>query len=168
MNSYPAGALTFVVGLALLIPASFGLLLTGVPSMLCPLPLLTILPAFLLSNWRLHYLAIGLPVLLFFLWRPGFFRGAPQVPRRSYILLAIVTVLSIIYFISGWRLGLKYQGTGYTHAVLIVNVAWAAVLVFAFFRTWKEGASFGTSLLVHWMLFAWLAWYAFPYLGELP
>src|SRR5262249_25948233 len=117
-----------MAGLALLIPASCGLLLTGVPTVLCPLPLLTIIPAFLLSTWRLHYLAIGLPVLLFFLWRPGFFRGAPEIPRRSYVLLAIITVLSIIYFISSWRLGLQYQGAGYTRAVLIVNVAWAAVL----------------------------------------
>jgi hypothetical protein len=96
--------------MALLIPASLGLLLTGVPTILCPLPLLTTIPAFLLSTWRLHYLAIGLPVFLFFLWRPGLFRGEPLVPRRSYVL--IVTVFSMIYFISGWRLGLKYQGVG--------------------------------------------------------
>ena len=168
MDSYPAGTLTLVAGMALLIPASLGLLLTGVPTILCPLPLLTTIPAFLLSTWRLHYLATGLPVFLFFLWRPGFFRGEPMVPKRSYVLLAIVTVLSIIYFISGWRLGLRYQGFEYTLTVLIVNVGWAAALVFAFVRTWQNGASFRTSLFVHWMLFAWLAWYAFPYLGELP
>jgi hypothetical protein len=77
-------------------------------------------------------------------------------------------VLSIVYFISGWRLGLQYQGAVYTRAVVIVNVGWAAVLVFASVWTWKKRTSFRTSLLVHWMLFAWLAWYAFPYLGELP
>ena len=86
VNSYPAGTLTFMAGLALLIPASLGLLLTGVPTILCPLPLLTTTPAFLLSTWRLQYLAIGLPVLLFFLWRPGFFHGAARVPRRSYAI----------------------------------------------------------------------------------
>ena len=168
VNSYPAGTLTFMAGLALLIPASLGLLLTGVPTILCPLPLLTTTPAFLLSTWRLQYLAIGLPVLLFFLWRPGFFHGAARVPRRSYVLLATIVVLSIAYFASGWRLGLRYQGLGHTRAVLIVNVGWAAVLVFAFVRTYKKRASFGASLFIHWILFAWLAWYAFPYLGELP
>jgi hypothetical protein len=168
VKSYPADTLTVIVGLALLIPASCGLLLTGVPTILCPLPLLTIIPAFLLSSWQLPYLATGVPVLLFFLWRPAFFRGAPEIPRRSYVLLGIVIVLSIVYFISGWRFGLEYEGGKYTRAVLIVNVGWAAVLVFAFVRTWKKGAAFGTSLFVHWLLFAWLAWYAFPYLGELP
>jgi hypothetical protein len=168
VNSVSAGVLTFVAGLALLIPASFGLLLAGVPTILCPLPLLTVIPAFVLSTWRLHYLAVGFPALLFFLWHPGFIRGAPQVPKRSYALLAILIVLSIIYFISGWQFGLQYQGLRYTRTVLIVNLGWAAVLVFAFVRTWQKEASFRASLFVHWMLFAWLAWYAFSYLGELP
>jgi len=168
VKSYPASRLTLIAGLALLIPASFGLFLSGVPTILCPLPQLTVIPAFLLSAWRLNYLANGLPVLLFFLWRPGFFRGAPQVPGRSYVLLAIVIVLSILYFISGWQRGLEYEGAGYTRGVLIINVGWVAVVVYAFLRARKKGASFGSSLFVDWMLFAWLAWYAFPYLGELP
>ena len=168
MDSYSAGTLTLTAGMTLLIPASLGLFLTGVPTTLCPLPLLTTIPAFLLSTWRLHYLATGLPVLLFFVWRPGFFHGESMVPKRSYVLLAILTVLSFVYFISGWRLGLQYQGVEYTRTVLIVNLGWVAALVFAFVRTCRNGASFRTSLFVHWMLFAWLAWYAFPYLGELP
>jgi hypothetical protein len=49
VRSYPAGTLTFVAGMALLIPASLGLLLIGVPTILCPLPLLTTIPAFLLQ-----------------------------------------------------------------------------------------------------------------------
>jgi hypothetical protein len=79
VNSDSAGTLTGVAGLARLIPASCGLLLTGVPTILYPLPLLTIISAFLLSTWRLHYLPISRPVLLFLLWHPGLFRGAPQV-----------------------------------------------------------------------------------------
>jgi hypothetical protein len=33
---------------------------------------------------------------------------------------------------------------------------------------WKRQPSFRGNLLSHWFLFARLAWYAFPYLGELP
>jgi hypothetical protein len=108
------------------------------------------------------------PVLLFFVWHRGLFRGEARIPLRSYALLAIVTVLSMVYFIAGWKLGLEYQGAEHTRFMCIVNVAWAAVLMFAFGRAWKKGCSFRTSLFLHWMLFAWLAWYAFPYLGELP
>jgi hypothetical protein len=158
----------FAAGVGLLFPASLGLLIAGVPTKLCPFPLLTILPAFVLSTWRLHYAAVLVPVLLFFVWHPGLFRGEARVPRRSYALLVILTVLSTVYFIAGWKLGLKYEGAEYTRAVCFVNVAWATFLVFAFGRTWKNGSSFKTSLFLHWMLFAWLAWYAFPYLGELP
>jgi hypothetical protein len=32
----------------------------------------------------------------------------------------------------------------------------------------KRQPSFGRNLLAHWLLFVWLGWYAFPYLGELP
>src|SRR5437899_2703812 len=85
---------TFAAGLALLLPASLGLLIAGVPTKLCPLPLLTLLPAIVLSAWRLHYAAILVPVLLFFVWHRGLFRGEGRIPRRSYALLALVTVLS--------------------------------------------------------------------------
>jgi hypothetical protein len=163
-----SAAATFAAGVGLLFPASLGLLITGVPTKLCALPLLTILPAFVLSTWRLSDAAVLVPVLLFFVWHPGLFRGEARIPPRSYVLLAIVTVLSTVYFIASWKLGLQYQGAEYTRVVCIVNVAWAAVLVFAFGRTWKNGSSFKTSLFLHWMLFAWLASYAFPYLGELP
>jgi hypothetical protein len=159
---------TFMAGLALLIPASLGLLLTGVPTKFCPLPLLTVLPAFVLSSWRLSYAAIIIPTLLFFIWHRGLFRGDGTVPRRSYALLAILAVLSIAYFVANWQLGLRYEGVEYTRIVCFVNVAWTGFLLFAFTRAWRHGSSFKTSLFLHWMLFAWLAWYAFPYLGELP
>jgi hypothetical protein len=159
---------TFVAGLALLIPASLGLLIAGVPTVFCPLPMVTIIPAFLLSAWRLHYFAVIVPVLLFFVWNRGLFRGEAMIPRRSYFLLAGVIVLDILYFVSGWKFGLEYEGAEYTRVVCVVNFAWATFLSLAFTRAWKGGSSFTTSLFLHWMMFAWLAWYAFPYLGELP
>lgn len=159
---------TFLAGVGLLIPASLGLLVAGVPTKLCPLPLLTIIPAFVLSTWRLHYAAVTVPMILFFLWHPGLFHGEIGIPRRSYALVAGATLLSVLYFISGWRLGLEYQGAEHTRFVCVVNIAWVAFLIFAFGRTWKSGTTFWTGLMLHWAVFAWLAWYAFPYLGELP
>ena len=159
---------TFVAGLGLLIPSGMGLLLTNVPTILCPLPALTILPAFLLSSPQLEKGAIVVPTLLFFAWNPRLFRGEARVPKRSYALLVVATVLSLLYFVAGWEWGLQYQGTRFTSAVCIINVAWVAFLHLAFAYSWKRTTSFKYSLILHWMLFAWLAWYAFPYLGELP
>ena len=161
-------AATFSTGLALVIPASIGLLWSGYPTVMCPFPLLTVLPAFLLSRLGMPYAAVAVPSLVFFLWHPGLFRGEGEVPRRSSVLLIAAIALSVADFAGGWKYVLQYQGAEHTRAVCLVNVAWAAFLVFAFARVWKVGSSFRMSLILHWLLFAWLGWYAFPYLGELP
>jgi hypothetical protein len=92
-----------MAGFGLLIPAVMGLLASGVPTILCPFPALTVLPAFFLSK-----VAVGVPTLLFFLWNPGLGRGETKVPKRSYTLLAVATLLSVLYFVSGWKLGVQY------------------------------------------------------------
>ncbi len=72
-----SGALTLVAGGGLLLPACAGLLLTGVPTLLCPLPFLTATPAFILSSLSAGQFArasVLLPSLLFFAWNPGLFR----------------------------------------------------------------------------------------------
>src|SRR5205823_5196857 len=79
-------AATFVAGMGLLIPAAAGLLIAGVPTKLCPLPLLTIVPAFVLSP----HVAIAVPSPLFFAWNPSLLRGEARIPKRSYYLLTIL------------------------------------------------------------------------------
>jgi hypothetical protein len=160
--------LTLMAGFGLLIPASIGLLSSGGPTMLGPFPALTVLPAFLLVDWHLWKASVILPTLLFFAWCPGLFRGQVETPKRSYGLFAVATVLSVVYFVASWKWGLQYQGIRYTHIVCIVNIGWAAFLGLIFARSWNRPPSFRFNLFLHWMLFAWLAWYAFPYLGELP
>jgi hypothetical protein len=159
---------TMMAGVALLIPASIGLLISGVPTIFCPLPALTVLPAFLLSNWHLWKAAVAVPMLLFFAWHPGLFRGEANIPKRSYILLIIAILLSVADFVTSWNWGLQYQGSHHTYVVCAVNAGWMVFLALAFARGWKKQSSFRFSLFLHWTLFAWLAWYAFPYMGELP
>jgi len=159
---------TLISGLGLLVPASMGLLVSNVPTILCPFPAMTPLPAFLISDLHLWKFAVVVPMLFFFVWHPGLLRGEPKIPKRSYGLLLIAILLSIADFVTSWNWGLHYQGPKYTHVVCAVNVAWAVFLSFSFVRAWKNSSTFKASLFLHWMLFAWLAWYAFPYLGELP
>jgi hypothetical protein len=52
-------------------------------------------------------------------------------------------------------------------AICAINVAWLVSLWTILYSASKM-RSFKTNLLFHAVLFAWLAWYAFPYLGELP
>ena len=158
---------TLIAGLGLLVPASLGLL-SNVPTILSPFPALTVMPAFLISDLHLWKLAVVVPMLLFFAWNPGLFRGEPKIPRRSYVLLLTAILLSVADFVSSWNWGLHYQGPQYLHVVCAVNVAWEVFLAFSFIRAWKNPSTFKSSLFLHWMLFAWFAWFAFPYTGELP
>ena len=112
--------------------------------------------------------AVAIPSLLFFAWNPGLFRGESKLPKRSYGLLVVATILSVVWFVLGWKNGLHYQGTGYVYKVCVATIAWIAFLGAVFAWYWKRGSSFRLTLALHWLLFAWLAWYAFPYLGELP
>jgi hypothetical protein len=84
-----------------------------------------------------------------------------------YAAIAVATLLSVPWFGVGWKFGLAYQGGIYCYLVLMTNICWLAGLWLVFART-KRADSFAANLFFHWMLFAWLAWYAFPYLGELP
>ena len=147
-----------------MIPASLGLLTARVPTILSPFPAMTVLPAFFLSPVG----AVAVPPLLFFAWNPGLLRGEGKIPKRSFVLLVATAIFSFIWFVVDWKNGLHYQGEGYVYTVLAVNVAWITLLGIAFARYWKRDSSFSVSLVLHWVLFAWLAWYAFPYLGELP
>jgi hypothetical protein len=158
---------TIGAGVVLVAPAYCGLMLTGVPTLLCPFPTATIIPAFVLSSSRLEWLAVAIPPVLFFQWNPSLLRGQSTVPKRSLALLTVLTVLSIVFFVGSWEWGLKYQGPRFTYGVCAANFGWLMLLWVVFVRGWRK-PSFFNNLLAHWLLFAWLGWYAFPYLGELP
>jgi len=61
----------------------------------------------------------------------------------------------------------EFEGIRYVRIVGIANIIWTTFLV-SLFAAFRSRASFKKNLFLHWMLFVWLAWYAFPYLGELP
>ncbi|HEX5432620.1 MAG TPA: hypothetical protein VFY05_00150 [Candidatus Angelobacter sp.] len=157
---------TLAAGLALIVPAYCGLALTGTPSLISPFPTLTVLVAFAWPG-GFPWAAILVPSLLFFAWNPGLLGRDARVPQRSLALLMILTLLTIFDFVAEWRDGVHYQGAQFTYVTCVVNVGWLLLLWVVFVRSWRKPA-FCNNLLAHWLLFAWLAWYAFPYLGELP
>ena len=159
--------ITLLAALGLAVTASIGLFVSGVPTIFSPFPVLTVLPALMLSA-PLQYSAVLLPALLFLFWNPQLMRLEGKVPRRTYILFALLAALSIFYFAVSWKWGLQYQGPQFTAIICSINVAWIGFLTIAFRRCLKNTPAFGTSLFIQWMLFAWLSWCAFPWLGELP
>jgi hypothetical protein len=161
---------TIAVAFGLVLLAWIGCFSNGAPTLICPMPLVTVLPALFLASPPSHLpysLVVLIPALLFFAWNPGLFRGKCQVPRRSWALLIILSALIVVYFTFSWRYGNEYQGHKYTEIICAMNVGWIAILWAVLLRA-SRLRSFGSNLLFHATLFAWLAWYAFPYLGELP
>jgi hypothetical protein len=152
--------LTLLAGLSLLLPPLF--FLKEQDTIFYPHPGLVLMALFSGLRWA----AFAVPTLLFFVWNPGLFRGDAEVPMRSYALLIVATLVNALWFVVGWKVGLAIQGARYNYSVCMINIAWIALLSVMFARSWKAGPSFKMNLLVHWMLFAWLAWYAFPFFGE--
>ncbi len=154
---------TLLSGIALLVLAFLGTFHTGVPTVCAPLPALIVIPSFILG-----IPALIVPSVLFFAWHPALFKGSNTFPKRTHVVFVALVVLSAVWFIIGWRFGLQYEGVRYTYIVCAVNVVWIAVLAALLWQCRRKNISFASNLLVHWVLFAWLAWWAFPYLGELP
>jgi hypothetical protein len=154
--------LTSLAGVSLLTPVFFWLLSSKGPTVLYPFPALVLVPGLFHLRWA----AVAVPMVLFFVWNPGLFRGDVKVPKRSYVLLMVTTLMSILWFVVGWRDGLAVQGAPYNYSVCTINIVWIALLWVMFAHSRKAEPSFRTNLLLHWILFAWFAWYAFPFFGE--
>jgi hypothetical protein len=151
---------TFATGTALSTLALVALF--GPPTVVSPYPALIAIAAF-----SVGYAVVAFPAVVFWAWSPQLFTGEASVPRRSSVLLSVLTVLTPAYFGAFWEDGVKYDGLGYVVAVALLNAA-ILVCLWIWLRRAKSHPSFATSLTFHALLFGWLAWCAFPNLGELP
>ncbi|MBI2927243.1 MAG: hypothetical protein HYY24_16235 [Verrucomicrobia bacterium] len=154
-----------VVGLALL---SWFTISPGVPKVYAPLNLLVVAPAWLTSSSvGATLVALLLFPALFCLWCWPVLRGSAKLPTRSIALLICAVALSAGRLVLGYRYGVEHEGTGYVAGVAIINLlCWAVLGVLGVLA--RRRPSFGCNFAFHVALFGWLAWGAFPYLGELP
>lgn len=136
----------------------------GTPQIYAPLNLLVMLPAFMSSS---YVVAVAAMPVFFCLWCWPVLRGRSTLPIRSIVLLILGILQSAASLIFGFRYGIQYQSVGYVVGVAVINViCWALLGSLALLA--RRRPSFGYNLAFHAALFAWLAWCAFPYLGELP
>jgi hypothetical protein len=137
-------------------------------AILYPEPLLVAIPSLLFGGAWGHsaaYLAIFVPALLFWAWSVQLFRGEPNLPLRSALLFWALVALSAVYFVAMWEFGLQSQGNVHVVSVAAFNVA-ALVALWWLLTNARSKPLFRRSLGFHLALFAWLAWFAFPFLGE--
>lgn len=158
-----------VIFLALL---SWLTLLPGTPKIYAPLNVAVLEPAFLLDDFVNDtdvavYAACAVVPLFFCIWCRTVLRGRTILPTRSIVLLVISLLMSAAWLGLGYGYGIEYQGAAYVVGVTVVSaVLWAALVGLAVLAARRPSVRY--NLGFHAALFAWLAWYAFPYLGELP
>jgi uncharacterized membrane protein SirB2 len=105
--------------------------------------------------------------VLFVVWCWPVLKGGAVLPTRSLCLLCLTILLSAISLAFGARYGVQYQSVSYVLGVAIINVVFWIVLGILAVSA-RRSPSFARNLAFHAALFAWIAWCAFPYLGELP
>ena len=104
--------------------------------------------------------------VLFVAWSFQLLRGKSRVPVRSAVLLALLALASVWHLVATWHAGVENQG--YLHTALMGAVnAFAAIGLALLLRSAVTVPSFARSLAFHGLMFAWVAWCAFPWLGEL-
>ena len=78
--------ITLTAALGLLIPSFIGLRVAPGPTILPPLPLLTVIPTMFIGDFGLL-----VPTILFLLWCPQLFRAQGRIPTRTYLRISLAT-----------------------------------------------------------------------------
>src|SRR5271167_379132 len=114
MSGARTGYVVSLAGLSLLAPA---LLWQGEQTIFYPIPAAILIPMF----FGLRQMAVLIPVACFFAWVPRLINGDPEIPKRSFILLFVLSLLDVLYLALEWRDGLEMQGSKYTYTMCTVN-----------------------------------------------
>lgn len=148
---------------------------TSQPSWVSPYLLAVIVPALWLA-FGLSTIELGSIVLfvssvpiacLYILWSAHLFRASAILPVRSIALLALLMLLTMWGAYVSWPYGLKYQTREYTlYLDIAALVALTGLIALAVWT--RRAPSFAKNFAFHTALFAWIAWGALPWLGELP
>jgi hypothetical protein len=92
--------------------------------------------------------------------------GRAGIPLRSIVMLGVFAALSVAWFVGGWSYGVQYQGLSHTSWVASSNAVLLTTAL-ALLLLNRRAPRFGLNLAFHSVTFVWLAWCAFPWLGEL-
>jgi len=151
---------------------------TGLPSLWSPYSLPVVIPAFMvgdsISNANfagrelLLPLLAAVPVALAYVsWVSPQSSRSSQIPTRSLAAFLIVAALVIIDFLIEWPYAMQYRGATHTYFMVGYNLAFLSGIALLRSRNRRSPSVAGVASF-HGILFCWLAWCAFPYLGELP
>lgn len=135
-----------------------------------PNTLTVVLPSFAIYALDLpdELIRVGgaLPItLLYLFWSYVFVKPPFRISSPTRALTLILVFLSAVYNITSYNYGIEYQGKQHTHAMYMYNgisVLGLGVVYWLNARKPSLYSCVGFSVL----LFSWLAWISFPWLGE--
>jgi hypothetical protein len=153
-------ALVGLLGSATLACIAYCSIRTGSPALLAPFPIAVALPAMLLTG----YGGVAFLPLVFAASLPLISRYKRRVIP---ILLAIVVAVGcMLWMVAGWDTSAAYNPYFSNEVWLAMNLAsFMIVLAAAWFA--RRRPNWWTAVAFQWSLFAWLAWCAFPWVGEI-
>ena len=95
------------------------------------------------------------------------FRRQVRRPLLSLALYVVAAAVDALFLIANWHEGAARQGPVYTLIVVAANTLLAVALALLALRLIRSPRAV-TAWAFHIVLFLWLSWVAFPWLGELP
>lgn len=132
------------------------------PTMYAPYSLISAVPVVMFPSY--FVVLVVLPII-YLLWSFPLATGQKQIPTRTNIISITLVLLSFIYLMMGWQYGITYQGFFHVISMYVFNILfWSILLVLNLIN--RSSPAFLTNILYHGILFIWLSWVAFPWLGE--
>jgi hypothetical protein len=142
-------------------------------SIFWPAPLMMVIPAWLIGQTLLGNIDTGPKLIPLIGSLPFIIVGIPLLIPKSrvmwptMVLCLTLAIASVAYFATSWTHGIEYQGITYTAFAAVVNLGIAAAC-FWLTRRALRGASYWRRYVAAVVPCLWLAWCAFPWLGEMP
>lgn len=152
----------------------------NVPSLRAPFSFAAAISAMNIYEWGKHVLGksqiakvtwtclAAVPLgLAFVAWSYPLFQGRDPIPRRSAIAFVLLSALSIVFFVAEWSAGITHSGLAHTLVMALYNLLGAGISFWCLRRN-RQVPSYGSNLAYHAVLFSWLAYCSFPWMGEGP
>lgn len=180
MNQDTRHRLRLIVGTVLVASSGVISLSSGVPTAIAPFSL-PVVYLVLIAEEYLNYpgasnfteaaaflsCATIPPALVFLGWNKGIGRATEnRIPVRSLLLYLFVAASSVPFLLRGIPYGLEYQGATHTYTVIIENAILALALLLLLISNRRRPLPWHP-IGFNTVLFVWIMWCSFPWLGEL-
>lgn len=148
------------IGIAAL---SYATMAGPVPSILTPYSFTVVAPYFRVGRFG----SILIWPIVFLLWGIPLFAKARNIPTQSALLASVLWILGLAWHAAGARTGVIHDGLLDVVVLAVLNVAVGSLLLWLY-HSGRKAPSFASNFAFHWLIVAWLAWGAMPWLGEGP